>query len=242
MSTRRYHASLNRQQDMLLPPRVEDYVHQDNTVRTIDAYVNTLDLQAFGFKHTQVIGGSGQPAYDPAALLMLYLYGYMQGLRSSRKLERETRRNLEVIWLVEGITPSYKTIADFRKDNSAALKAVNRDFVLLCKELSLLGGEQVAVDGSYFKGDTNKDNIYTEDKLKKQLAALDDKITAYQEALAQQDKADDQAGKGSLDEDEQLSAKLKRLQAKQAEKKPCNTALKPAVKNKFQPLTPMPDC
>lgn len=219
MTTRRYQASLNRQQDMLLPPRVGDYVHQNNTVRAIDAYVNTLDLQALGFKHTQVTQCSGQPAYDPASLLKLYLYGYMHSIRSSRKLERETFRNLEVIWLVEGITPSYKTIADFRKNNSVVIKGVNRDFVLLCKELSLLGGEQVAVDGSYFKGDTHKDNIYTEDKLKKQLAALDDKIVTYQKALADQDKEDDQAGKGSLGEDKQLAAKLERLQAKQAEKK-----------------------
>ncbi len=242
MNTRRYQASLNRQQDMLLPPRVEDYVHQNNTVRAIDAYVNTLDLQTLGFKHTQVIQCSGQPAYNPASLLKLYLYGYMQGLRSSRKLERETFRNLEVIWLVEGITPSYKTIADFRKNNSVVIKGVNRDFVLLCKELSLLGGEQVAVDGSYFKGDTHKDNIYTEDKLKKQLAALDDKIATYQKALADQDKEDDQAGKESLGEDKQLAAKLERLQARQAEKKPCNNNFNPAVKNRFQPSIAMPGC
>lgn len=219
MSVRRYQPSLNRYQNMILPPRVEDYVHQNNAVRAIDAYVDTLDLQALDFKHTHARQSSGQPAYDPAALLKLYLYGYMQGIRSSRKLERETVRNLEVIWLVEGITPSYKTIADFRKDNSAAIKATNRDFVLLCKELSLLGGEQVAVDGSYFKADTSKDNIYTENKLKKQLAALDNKIAAYQAALAKQDNEDDQAGKDSLGEDRQLAAKLERLQAKQAEKK-----------------------
>lgn len=219
MSVRRYQSSLNRYQNMLLPPRVEDYVHQNNTVRAIDAYVNTLDLQALDFKHTHATQSSGQPAYDPAALLKLYLYGYMQGIRSSRKLERETVRNLEVIWLVEGITPSYKTIADFRKDNSAAIKSTNRDFVLLCKELSLLGGEQVAVDGSYFKADTNKDNIYTENKLKKQLTALGNKIADYQAALAKQDNEDDQTGKGSLGEDKQLAVKLERLQAKQAEKK-----------------------
>ncbi len=169
MPIRRYQPSLNRQQDMLLPPRVEDYVSQYNTVRAIDAYVNTLELHALGFKHTQSVFSSGQPPFDPCALLKLYLYGYLQGIRSSRKLERETTRNLEVMWLVEGLLPSYKTIADFRKDNSTALKATNRDFMLLCKELSLFGGEQIAVDGSFFKGDTSKDNIYTEDKLDKQL-------------------------------------------------------------------------
>nr|WP_269844808.1 transposase [Methyloprofundus sedimenti] len=133
---------------------------------------------------------SGQPPFNPAALLKLYLYGYLQGIRSSRKLESETRRNLEVMWLVEGLLPTYKTIADFRKSNSTALKAANRDFLLLCKELSLFGGETVAVDGSFFKGDVSKQGIYTEDKLKKQLEALEKKITQYQDELDKQDTAD----------------------------------------------------
>ena len=151
MALRRYQQTLNRQQDMLLPPRVEDYVSQNNTVRAIDAYVNTLNLHQLEFTNTQIVISAGQPAYAPGALLKLYLYGYLQGIRSSRKLERETCRNLEVIWLVEGLQPTYKTIADFRKQNSAALKATNRDFLLLCKELSLFGGEEVAVDGSFSK-------------------------------------------------------------------------------------------
>jgi hypothetical protein len=131
-------------------------------------------------------------------MLKLYLYGYLQGIRSSRKLERETHRNLEVIWLIEGLRPSYKSIADFRKSNSTALKGANRDFILLCKELALLGGEDVAVDGSFFKADASKAGIYTETKLNKQLAALEQKLNAYQQALAEQDAADDKAGKGSL--------------------------------------------
>ena len=136
MSLRRYQKSLNRQQEMLLPSRVEDYVSDKNTVRAIDTYVDTLNLQSIGYTHTQELTVAGQPAYDPAGLLKLHLYGYMQGIRSSRKLEREVYRNLEVIWLIEGQRPSYKTIANFRKNNSKALKASNRDFVLLCKELN----------------------------------------------------------------------------------------------------------
>ena len=219
MVFRRYQQTLNRQQDMLLPPRVEDYVSQTNTVRAIDAYVNPLYLQHLDFKHTQSVISSGQPAYNPGALLKLYLYGYLQGIRSSRKLERETCRNLEVIWLVEGLQPSYKTIADFRKGNSAALKATNRDFLLLCKELSLFGSEKVAVDGSFFKADANKDGIYTEEKLINQLEYLDKKITTYQEALDQQDADDDKADQGYLAEDEQLNEKLLILKEKQAQKK-----------------------
>jgi transposase len=219
MTARRYQQTLNRQQEMLLPSRIDEYVSQNNTVRAIDAYVNTLNLQALDFKHSAVVLTAGQPPYNPAALLKLYLYGYLQGIRSSRKLERETCRNLEVIWLVEGLLPTYKTLADFRKDNSAALKATNRDFLLLCKELALFGGEEVAVDGSFFNADASKASIYTEDHLNKQLAYLERKITEYQQALTEQDANDDKAGKGSLVEDEQLGDKIKRLQEKQAEKK-----------------------
>jgi transposase len=219
MSSRRYQSVLNRQQEMLLPPCVDEYVSQNNPVRAIDAYVDTLDLQALGFANSQPVMGAGQPAYDPAALLKLYLYGYLQGIRSSRKLEREAGRNLEVIWLVEGLRPTYKTIADFRKVNGAALKAANRDFLLLCKELELFGGEQVAVDGSFFKADASKPKIYTEDKLNQQLEELDKKIADYQQALAEQDADDDRTGQGSLVEDRQLQQKLERLQNRQTEKK-----------------------
>ena len=226
MSSRRYQPVLNRQQEMLLPPCVDEYVNQNNPVRAIDAYVDTLDLQALGFKNTQPGIAAGQPAYNPAALLKLYLYGYLQGIRSSRKLEREASRNLEVMWLIEGLRPTYKTIADFRKVNGAALKAANRDFLLLCKELALFGGEQAAVDGSFFKADASKSGIYTEDKLNQQLEYLDKKIADYQQALAEQDAADDKAGKGSLVEDKQLQQKLERLQIKQAEKKVLQQQLK----------------
>jgi transposase len=219
MSRRRYQKTLNRQQEMLLPVRVEEYVSENNSVRAIDAYVNTLDIESLGVKYAQGVIKAGQPPYNPQAMLKLYLYGYLQGIRSSRKLESEAHRNLEVIWLIEGLRPSYKSIADFRKDNSGALKATNRDFILLCKELSLLGGSDVAVDGSFFKADANKAGIYTDDKLTKQLAALEQKINDYQQALADQDAADDKAGKGSLVEDPHLADKLKRLHEKQAEKK-----------------------
>jgi transposase len=142
MSSRRYQPVLNRQQEMLLPPCVDDYVSQNNPVRAIDGYVDALDLQALGFTNTQSVISARQSAYDPGALLKLYLYGYLQGIRNSRKLEREASGNLEVMRLIGGLRSTYKTIADFRKANGAALKAANRDFLLLCKELALFGGEQ----------------------------------------------------------------------------------------------------
>ena len=238
MTSRRYQQTLNRHQDMLLPLRVEEFVSEDNSVRAIDAYVNTLDIQSIGVNYAQGITQAGQPPYNPLAMLKLYLYGYLQGIRSSRKLESETQRNLEVIWLIEGLRPCYKSIANFRKDNSSALKAANRDFILLCKELALLGGEEVAVDGSFFKADASKAGIYTEDKLNKQLAALEQKINDYQQALSDQDTADDKSGKGSLVEDPHLSDKLKRLQEKQAEKKALQQALKDSDQQQISTVDP----
>jgi transposase len=226
MTSRRFQQTLNRYQEMLLPARVEEYVSENNSVRAIDVFVDTLDIQSLGVKHTQGGISAGQPPFNPLAMLKLYLYGYLQGIRSSRKLERETHRNLEVIWLIEGLQPSYKSIADFRKNNSTALKAANRDFILLCKELALLGGEEVAVDGSFFKADASKTGIYTEPTLTKQLAALEKKINDYQQALADQDSCDDKAGVGSLIEDPQLADKLQRLQEKQAEKQALQQQLK----------------
>jgi transposase len=223
---------------MLLPLRVEEFVSENNTVRAIDAYVNTLDLQSLGVNYAQGVTKAGQPPYNPQAMLKLYLYGYLQGIRSSRKLESETLRNLEVIWLLEGVRPCYKSIADFRKSNSTALKAANRDFILLCKELALLGGSDVAVDGSFFKADASKAGIYTETKLNKQLAALERKINDYQQALAEQDAADDKAGKGSLVDDPHLADKLKRLHAKQAEKKALQQALKDSDQQQISTVDP----
>ena len=129
---RRYKQGLEPAQPMLLPPSVDDYVAADNPVRAIAAYVDTLDLDELGFRHAGGGLKAGQPAYAPADLLKLYLYGYLNRVRSSRRLEAECLRNLEVMWLLNGLRPGYHTIADFRKDNAAALKAVNRDFVQLC--------------------------------------------------------------------------------------------------------------
>ena len=226
MPPRRYQPTLNRHQDMILPMCVEDYVSPTNTVRAIDAYVSTLDLATLGYRHSQMAASTGQPAFNPAVLLKLYLYGYMQRIHSSRRLERESLRNLELIWLVEGSKPTYKTIADFRKNNTAALKATNRDFVLLCKELDLFGGEEVGVDGSFFKANTNKASIYTSEKLDSQLTQLEKKIQAYQDALEKNDASDDADGKGSLAEDAHLAEKIKRLQEKQAQKQALQQQLK----------------
>jgi len=159
MTNRIFKVGQTREQGSFLPPRIEDYVAPDNPVRAIEAYVCALDLAALGFRHAGGDGGAGQPPYDPADLLKLYLYGYLNQVRSSRRLEREAGRNVELIWLLRGLVPGYRTIGNFRKDNRNALKAANRDFVMLARDLDLLGGDLVAIDGAFFHGDASKASI-----------------------------------------------------------------------------------
>ena len=173
MTNRTLKSGVSREQASLLPARVEDYVGADNPVRAIEGYVEALDLAKLGFRHAGRGVGVGQPPYDPADLLKLYLYGYLNSVRSSRRLEREAQRNLELIWLLKGLAPGYRTIADFRKENWAALKAANRSFVLLARELDLVSGTLVAIDGAFFHGDASKASIVTRKQLIEQLAALD---------------------------------------------------------------------
>ena len=164
---RRYKQGTARSQEALLPPRIEDYIGADNPVRAIDAYVETLDLAALGFVNASGDLAPGQPAFDPAALLKLYLVGYLNRVHSSRRLARECRRNLEVIWLLEGLTPGYRTIAEFRRVNGPALKATCREFVAVCKELNLLGGEVVAIDGSFINAWASDASVVTKTRLER---------------------------------------------------------------------------
>ena len=206
-----------RDQPSFLPPRVEDYVGRDNPVRAIDGYVASLDLDGLGFRQPGSGGGVGQPPYDPADLTKLYLYGYLNRVRSSRRLEREAGRNLEVIWLMKGLRPGYRTIANFRKDNWAALKALNRDFVLVVRELGLVGGELVAIDGAFLHADASKASITTRNKLAERLATLDRDIEAYGVMLTENDAAEamlPQAGAAAGGED--ISQKVATLMEKRA--------------------------
>ncbi len=238
MTAKNYKEGQDRYQSSLLPPRVDEYVSEHNPVRAIDAYVTTLDLVSLGLQKSNSGLTAGQPTYHPNRLIKLYLYGYMNGIRSSRKLEREAARNLEVIGLVDSLRPSYKTIANFRKDNSAALKAVNKDFILLCQQLNLFAGDEVAVDGSFFKADANKDSIYTAKKLEQQRAELDKKIEAYQQQLAKQDATDDKAGLGSLVDDQDLANKIVHLKKRQAEKKALQNQLNASPDSQISTVDP----
>jgi transposase len=156
----------------------------------------------------------GQPAFPPRVLLKLYLYGYLHRIRSSRRLAAECERNLEVIWLLGGLKPGYKTIADFRKDNLKALKQINQDFVQLCKELELFGAELVGIDGSYFRGNVAKDSIFNKERLQRSLEHLEQDISAYLEALNHVDREEERQPSQTGD----LQEKLKQLQERQAKR------------------------
>jgi transposase len=157
-------SGFERSQILLLPEAVDDYVGADNPVRFIDAFVDELDFAAAGFVRAEA-KATGRPGYAPADLLKLYIYGYLNRVRSSRRLEMETHRNIEVIWLLRTLKPDFKTIADFRRDNRAAFRSVFRAFVLLCRRLDLFGRELLAVDGTRIKAVNNKDRNFTRNSL-----------------------------------------------------------------------------
>jgi transposase len=191
MTNRPFKTGESREQPCLLPARIEDYVAANNPVRAIESFVCALDLAKLGFRHAdRGAEEMGQPPYDPADLLKLYLYGYINQVRSSRRLEREAGRNLELIWLLKNLKPGYRTIANFRKENWAALKAVNRSFVLLVRELGLVGSSVVAIDGSFFHGDASKASIFTRKRLADQITKLDQEIEAYGKSLEDNDAAE----------------------------------------------------
>jgi transposase len=230
MTNRPFKTGESRHQPSLLPPRIEDYVGPDNPVRAIESFVGALDLAKLGFRHAdRGADEAGQPPYDPADLLKLYLYGYINQVRSSRRLEREASRNLELIWLLKNLRPGYRTIANFRKENWAALKAVNRGFVLLVRELGLVGGTLVAVDGALFHGNASKGSIFTQRKLTKQIAELDKEIEAYGKALEANDaeeakqRSDGPADGGKGDVGEKMKELMARRERAQADLKNLET-------------------
>ncbi len=186
----RYKQGQSREQTTLFPVALEDYVPEDHPVRVIDAFVQGLDLVELGFARSGP-AKTGRPAYDPRDLLKLYIYGYMNRIRTSRRLEREAQRNVELMWLIGGLRPDFKTIADFRKDNGVALQQACKAFVLICRGLKLLGGEWVAIDGSYFKADNSSARNFNRDKLSERIAALEKKIAAYLQEMDERDSQEE---------------------------------------------------
>ena len=183
---KRFVDGVDRSQGLLLPDRLEDYVHEDNPVRVVDAFVEALDLSALGFEAVNR-GAGGRPAYHPAALLKIYIYGYLNRIQSSRRLEREAQRNLELIWLTGRLAPDFTTIADFRKDNGGAITAVCSRFVALCRNMKLFSHAIVAIDGSKLKAVNSRDRNFTVGKIKGRRQQLEDSVARY---LAELDRSD----------------------------------------------------
>jgi transposase len=206
-----HRTGLDRNQTLMFPERLEDYVGAENPVRFLDAFVASLDLHALGFTKAQV-ADTGRPPYDPAALLKLYLYGYLHRIRSSRLLEAECQRNVEVIWLLGKLAPDFKTIADFRKDNLKPLRAVSRQFTVLCRKLELFGGELLAIDGSKFGAVNARDQNFNAAKLADLIGRADARLAEYLKAM---DTADASEPSAPALNPAELEAKIAVLREKQ---------------------------
>jgi transposase len=219
---KRFIEGVDRGQSTLFPERLEDWVEEDNAVRVIDVFVEGLDLGGLGFARAAP-EATGRPGYHPSVLLKLYIYGYLNRVQSSRRLEREAGRNVEVMWLTGRLVPDHKTIADFRKDNGPAIRKVCAQFVALCRQLGLLATASVAIDGSKFKAVNNRDRNFTAAKMKRRMAQIEESVTRY---LHQLDSADRQEPSEALvlrtqrlkEKVAKLKEEMQRLQALDAQR------------------------
>jgi len=199
----------NRSQSTLFPEALDDYIAEDNPVRVVDAFVSALDLKALGFKRIEP-NVTGAPAYHPAALIKIYIYGYLNRIQSSRRLEKETQRNVEMMWLTERLSPSFKTIADFRKDNSKGIINVCREFVGICRQLNLFANTIVAIDGSKFKAVNSGDKNFTPVRMKRRIERVEKHIVRYLAELEEADQAAVPPSKGDTDGLKKKLAKMER--------------------------------
>jgi len=184
----------DRTQATLFPERIDDYVAEDSPVRVVDVFIDDLDISSLGFRTEP--NATGRPGYHPKIMLKLYVYGYLNRVQSSRRLEREAQRNVELMWLTGRLAPDFKTIADFRKDNGEAIRLVCREFVMLCRKLGLLSSTLVAIDGSKFKAVNNRDRNFTRAKMKRRLAEVEASIDRYLEKLTEYDVAEPDEDRG----------------------------------------------
>ena len=202
----------DRGQGTLLPGHLDDYVAEDNPVRVIEVFVEELDLAGLGFERVHP-AKTGRPAYHPAVLLKLYIYGYLNRIQSSRRLEREAQRNVELMWLTGRLAPDFKTIANFRKDNGKAIRNVCRQFVVLCQQLDLFSDAVVAIDGSKFRAVNSSDRNFTDAKLKHRMAEIEANISRY---LAELDTADRRDPITAQPKKVRLNEKIAALKARMA--------------------------
>jgi transposase len=195
-----------RTQTTLLPDRLDDYIAEENVVRVVDVFIEGIDLSLMGFKTVPAL--TGRPAYNPATMLKLYVYGYLNRIASSRRLEREAGRNVELMWLLGRLKPDFKTIADFRKNNTKAIQSVCREFVIICRKLNLFSEAFVAIDGSKFKAVNSSDRNFTRAKIKRRLEQIDKSIDQY---LAQMISVDRQEIGVPNNKTERLELKISKL-------------------------------
>ncbi|MDD4730254.1 MAG: transposase [Dysgonamonadaceae bacterium] len=216
-------AGIDRNQAQMFPELLDEYVNEENPVRVIDAFVNSLDLIKLKFTKSEQ-GGPGAPSYDPKDILKLYLYGYSNGIRTSRKLEKATYTNVEVMWLIKKLHPDFKTIADFRKENKLQMKQIFKEFNLLCRDWDLFGGELVAIDGTKLRADNSKRNNYNKKKIDRQLKYIDEKINEYLNALDNGDNKPEEKPRYTMQE---IQKKIEELN----ERKSFYTDLEQQMKN-----------
>jgi len=183
----KYKEGTNRNQQLLFPPSLDEYIDENNQVRAIDLYVEQLDFKELGFDDTSK-SFEGQKSYSPKLLLKIYIYGYLNKIRSSRNLERENARNIELMWLTSGLKPTYKTISNFRKNNPKALKQVFKDFVLLLKGFALIGDNLVALDGAFLRANASKNTLIMKKTTQRDLKEVDTNIDEYLNALKYSDE------------------------------------------------------
>ncbi len=210
----------NRFQSTLFPESLEDYIAEDNAIRVVDAFVNKLDLKQLGFDRAEP-SATGRPGYQPGTMLKIYVYGYLNRIQSSRRLERESHRNVELIWLTGRLMPDFKTIADFRKDNRQAIRRVCMEFVGVCRELELFSATLVAIDGSKFKAVNSRDKNFTRKSVKLRLKKTQANIDRYLAMLDQVDKEEPEIREATAQELRQkiasMEAKMESLKGYQAE-------------------------
>jgi transposase len=206
---KRFIEGVDSTQSILFPVQLDEYVEEDNAVRVIDVFVDALNLKALGFDGA-VAADTGRPAYHPSVLLKIYIYGYLNRIQSSRRLERETQRNIELMWLTNRLGPDFKTIADFRKDNGSAIRNVCRRFVLLCHELNMFEGGEVAIDGSKFKAVNNRDKNYTQRKVAARIEQVEESIARYMEELERADRQPELTTRSRVEHIAQKIASFKR--------------------------------
>jgi transposase len=224
----------DRNQTTLLPESLDDYVAEDSAVRVIDVFVDELDLAVLGFRTTAA--ETGRPGYHPGTMLKLFLYGYMNRVQSSHRLEREAQRNVELMWLTQRLAPDFKTIADFRRDNGGAIRKVCREFVVLCRKLKLFKDAFVAIDGSKFKALNNRDRNFTKAKVKRRLEQIDESIARY---LSEMESLDRQEAPFVERKHEHLAKKIEILKGEIAKLKKHEAAMLAAADQQSPSPIPM---